>query len=1023
MTTRSDLELKRSICCLPGIFFFLAVLLSFTVFSETPQQSAADSIFSSLITDEYKNYRMEKDTARWMELSSDFINSYPVPVPKEHPCGDSTWNIHIGPRGIPMVKRIYHPVYGELLVTLHNCNDNLALSFWQNNGKEWIQTGSTKTFNTDAADFQCAAFIGDSSKMCLGVAEKYKSFSLYKLDPVNPSVLYSEVIPYNDAQEKEYKVSFVYGYTAAALGYFAARSGKDGHGGWERMKIYYWDGNSCRAIPIPGAEDAALSSNHISNAQWLDSRNYKTADFFISERYIDDYSVFPCVYRFDGRLWKDVSAECGTNVNNLSFDSRYKNKFSILHDSSLANSYDSIMADTLAVIEKAARFNRRPSKLRGEEFEIAVHYYAKGDYDRAIRMLRFLHLPYGPGDDTTEKSLKQLAALKALFISVGDLSFCGFADTLLDYGHKMKRSDMGSKIEPVIMPASPPHHLSDVVNRYIEELWPEACKELEQMHNEQSGGMNAIADKMKPYDTLQMLISNVNIRQDASSVNSMLGYFSKHFTFNNAQFMLMAFRGKNLIKLANTYCDSAVSSKVKTKSFDQNIPSTIFLNFCNPVHSRIFEQAGIVWDTTDYPVTQTKLSYGLALGDSSALKIMKDMLGRNDSIFDNLIWDAVNPQWGIKPISPACAFSFETAWKMRPSIETLQRYIPGLIDFAVYSSDIMGISVISRAKDIIDKSEDKDFIVAMAALSIISLTEAVKWSGFPADSLMKRFGVSEDTLNALLLEDYSQMMNTEEFDFRDIVRCLEGGGKKLIDWAVANGAFGQYRELLISLMLVSDIKGYDTLMKPFYRNDQQENYSFNKLDFCYILRLGSKKTQSQLVSLLENDSSYTSEKLLLDLTLAKSNHTRQSILKKLSLYDVDSVGEDSFLMPEWTNNDYLMLIHDRHLWKEKWQRLYFFRKFASNIAIKDWWYAILTNEFRNRISTSELLSRHAKGHFPLEFACDVMSFKELEKYLYEMRSNPQSKIDLYWNYPAIEQVYAYRLLWEKHKVMILRFAK
>jgi hypothetical protein len=335
----------------------------------------------------------------------------------------------------------------------------------------------------------------------------------------------------------------------------------------------------------------------------------------------------------------------------------------------------------------------------------------------------------------------------------------------------------------------------------------------------------------------------------------------------------------------------------------------------------------------------------------------------------------------------------------------------------------MGISVISRAKEIVDKSEDKDFVVAMAALSIISLTEAVKWSGFSADSLMKRFGVSEDTLNALLLEDYSQMMNTEGFDFRDIVRCLEGGGKKLIDWAVANGSFDQYRDLLISLMLVSDIKGYDTLMKPFYRNDQQENYSFNKLDFCYILRLGSKKSQSQLVSFLEKDSSYTSEKLLLNLTLAKSNHTRQSIFKKLSLYDVDSVGEDSFLIPEWTNNDYLMLIHDRHFWKEKWQRLYFFRKFASNIAIKDWWYAILTKEFRNRISTSELLSRHAKGHFPLEFACDVMSFNELEKYLYEMRSNPQSEADLYWYYPAIEQVYAYRLLWEKHKVMILRFAK
>jgi hypothetical protein len=54
-----------------------------------------------------------------------------------------------------------------------------------------------------------------------------------------------------------------------------------------------------------GVEDAALSSNHVMKAQWLDSPDSKTADFFIPQRYIDDYIIFPCVYRFDGSSWKD----------------------------------------------------------------------------------------------------------------------------------------------------------------------------------------------------------------------------------------------------------------------------------------------------------------------------------------------------------------------------------------------------------------------------------------------------------------------------------------------------------------------------------------------------------------------------------------------------------------------------------------------------------------------------------------------------------------------------------------------
>lgn len=1023
MITRTGPGLKRMIYLRSQITLILAVFLSITGFAGTSKESPVDDVLSFLITDGHEKHPIESDTTRWKEISSEFIDSLSVPIPKERPCGDTAWRVHTGLSGVPMVKRITHSVYKELLVTLHDCNDNLALSFWQKNEDIWKQVGFTKIFKTDAADSCCAVFIGDTSKMCLAVADKYKSFSLYKLDPDNPSVLYSEVLQYNLAEENEYRVSFIYGYTSAAQGCFAARSGKIGYSGWEQLRIYHWDGDSYRPIPIPGVEDAALSSNHVMKAQWLDSPDSKTADFFIPQRYIDDYIIFPCVYRFDGSSWKDVSAECKVAVNQLSFDSHYKHRFRILHDSLLANSYDSIMADTIDLIEKTARFKRRPNIMSGKIFEIAVHFYAKGDHEKAIRMIRILHLPYKIGADITNNSLKQLACLKSLFISAGELSFCGFADTLLGYGRKIKGLEMGSKIEPVPMPAKPPQHPSAAVTAYIEELWPKACMELEQMRKEQSGGMKAIADSMKPYDTLQMLIDRVNKKVDTSSVSSMLSYFSKNYTFNDAQYFFLALRGENLLKIINFYSDYEVPSKVKRKSFDQNIPSSILLSFCNPVHSRIFEQSGIQWDTTDYLATQAQLSYGLALGDSSSLKIMEEMLDRNDSLFENLVWEAISPQWSIKPIAPACAFSFETAWKKRPSIETLERYVSGLIDFALFGSDSLGIHALNNAIEIIEKSGDKELTVTMAAMCIIQMTEDVKWFGFHADSMMKNLGVNEDTLNAILLECYTQMMNAEGFDFRDIVRCLENGGKNLIDWTIKNGTFSEYKELMISLMLVSDLKGYDTLMKPFYREHQDESYSVNRLDFCYILRLGSKKTKLQLVEFLENDSSFRSEKLLLELSLSKSKRIRRSILEKIPLYDADSVGEDLHLMHDWTNNDYLMLINSPHLWKEKWQRLYFFRKFASNVAIKDWWYTIITNGFRGRISTTELLSRQERAHFPLEFACDVMSFEELEKFLKEMHSNPQSKVDLFWYYPVIEQVYSHRLFWEKNKDVILRFAK
>ncbi|MFW6245254.1 MAG: hypothetical protein ACOC36_05145, partial [Fibrobacterota bacterium] len=292
--------------------------------------SPEDSLYRYLLSSNW-NYWIESDSAKWRTLCRDFFESYPIPLPGVKACNDTGWSVQIGAGGVPLVRRITHPVHGPLLVTLHTCADNTALSFWEKTETGWKQKGKSKIFTSRSENLFRAAFIGDSAATCLGVADKNRSFSLYRLDPLNPSRIYCDTVPYNDPDEDAYQISFVTGNDAARFGCFGAQSVLSGHGGWERMRFYFWDGKSCRTIPIPGVEDGAIRTNHISDARWLHKEaGLKGAELLIAKRYIDSYSVFPGVYRFDGSSWANVSAERAGEVTPLIKDDRYQRMFRIL---------------------------------------------------------------------------------------------------------------------------------------------------------------------------------------------------------------------------------------------------------------------------------------------------------------------------------------------------------------------------------------------------------------------------------------------------------------------------------------------------------------------------------------------------------------------------------------------------------------------------------------------------------------------------------------------------------------------
>ena len=85
---------------------------------------------------------IESDTTRWKEISSEFVDSLSVPIPKERP-----WAILHG-EFIPG----YLCTDGETdisfcikpLVTLRDCNHNPHFLFWQKNEDIWKQVGFTK---------------------------------------------------------------------------------------------------------------------------------------------------------------------------------------------------------------------------------------------------------------------------------------------------------------------------------------------------------------------------------------------------------------------------------------------------------------------------------------------------------------------------------------------------------------------------------------------------------------------------------------------------------------------------------------------------------------------------------------------------------------------------------------------------------------------------------------------------------------------------------------------------------------
>jgi hypothetical protein len=992
--------------------------------------SPADSLYSALRDRENTKYILDPDSNVWCTLSQDYLDAYPLP----HPLNDSTckWNVHIGPKGVPMVRWITFPEYGRLLVTVHSCSTSIQLSCWRKSDSVWMPVGNPSILNCKSPFTINAIFVGDSNATCIGIAHEKRGFELYLLHPDSLVNVFHDSIPYSYDDKTDYYVNFIYGYSAANFGCFAAESASPGQGGWEQFRVYYWNGRVCKQVNIPGVGDAAIRNNRVMKAHWLEhisKRQNDGAELLVSKRYIDDYTLFPGVYTFNGQKWSHVSSEKYKDVIELIPDQLDRQMFRILYDSAAFHAFPSSIADTIALIEREAKFKRKPSLIPVINFMmmLAVHSYKAGDYDRAVQMIRWLHYPYGDGDSENEP-INQLEAIKALFISVGDLEYVTFADTLLSYAGAVSSAEWGDSVHFQAMPASPPHHRIPEIDNYIQELWPKALKDIQDARNGLTDAKKRVVEKHQRYFELQKRVQKVNHSPTIKNVSSMYDYFRSNFSMPSVETFLLAIRDPVIKEALEKYADTAIVAIAKksaeTGLLPADLPTGVLLNYCTKSHPDLFSNTHVAWDTADYPRTIKMLSIGLSSGDSTALCKIAEMLRTHDELKTKQVYEALTPEWCTGPIPPACTFAFDTIWKYIPTSETLLKLVPGIIQNAFHSPDSVAKVNLNKLHTLVDNTGDSVLVMTMRAIEVNSLTQMLSWDDkIKIDKGLRNTPIDEDTIYTLILEYFEAIRDTDGFDFRVIPHSLYDGGKNLIQWAVAHDKFTSHKELLLQLMLCSGIRGYDTLMIPLTIQTFSDNtiHTLNRLDYCYILTLGSHASRMKLLQELQKTQDLNIETSMLRLTLVTSKKEKLRILKEIPFHSPDTLSSDNWHEVEWAPIKYLLLLKDRHLLNVQWDKLFFFQSFSSAYAIKDWFFAVAVTTLKNSKRSSDILNLAQNNRFPLEFGCEVMKLKELEMFSRSILNDPQSDIELRFEYPIIEQVLSQRLFYEQRERILLRF--
>jgi hypothetical protein len=414
----------------------------------------------------------------------------------------------------------------------------------------------------------------------------------------------------------------------------------------------------------------------------------------------------------------------------------------------------------------------------------------------------------------------------------------------------------------------------------------------------------------------------------------------------------------------------------------------------------------------------------LSMGDSSALRLVKMYLSRNETYIDTFVYSLFQPQWSSGPIAPSCAFGFETVWSMRPTSETLTIMAPGLVQYLLHSIDADEESRrLLHIIKLVENAGDPQLKYLFMMLFHMETMKELQQSGIHSDRLFKQAGLETDTLYAIVNELIAMGEKSDGFDMRDVMNGLENNGREFIDWAIANGQFEQDRRHWIELMLTCGLTGYDSLMKPIACDSLgKERCEINHLDICYMLRYGTAKNRKELLLRYGNKKVFREVAPYFRLSLMRSNKEIRKLIDSLPLYDPDTLDTRHWHAVEWSANDYLMLVPNKKIDRYKWRYLFIFQSFATNFAAKTWQYYVLVNDFRNKQNKEAIIARVQGYDMPWEFAYDIMKINDLRDYA-ESFGNKQveSEFTMYWENPLMEQVLAHRMLLSGECKCLLRF--
>lgn len=471
--------------------------------------SFADSLYS--ILSEKMSYRIEKDTTLWKFMSRDYLHCAPFPLPSGYSEKDSI-SVVYDYNGVPVARRIFTGD-DSLVVIVHSKGDSqILISLWDFGNCSLIQKGRTHSFYVNEDVDGTVSIVGNE---CIAIGHPRCSFGLYKIGLDSMPCIYYDTL----TSDTERYVGFYPGDHAGRFGVFAAKTRKAGTSGWEQLFLYYWDGNECRPIPIPGIGDDAIKKNHVSECSWLepqDNTDQSYVELLIKKQYIEQ-SLPQRVYCFDGQKWSNTSEQHKDFIVKKVNDWWYRDSYLIMFDSAFAEEWMSRNADTINANARRIRYygyKMSHTGYIGKLFPAGLYYFCRENWDSAFTFIKILNTPWGENDNREISSAKQLQTVKEYLISCGDMTSYSFADSLFTYIRTIQNADLGEPIKKKIIgrPGVLPHPR---LKAFVDSLWPYALDEVERLRKYQMEGQKIIMAERTLHDSLSILAENLTHRPSA----------------------------------------------------------------------------------------------------------------------------------------------------------------------------------------------------------------------------------------------------------------------------------------------------------------------------------------------------------------------------------------------------------------------------------------------------------------------------------------------------------------------------